>query len=599
MTIRWGTRRHRAESQATRPTVAVPVGARAAGERGFTVLESTIALGVIFAVMLGLFSSLDAGIRGLLTGRQRSGATAVAKEVIEKARSVPFDDVGHDVENDTTLTSDPKITGTPPALSYAPEGISPEGLVAAVDPHFPVHQWTQDRDGAQYHVSVYVTWNFELVGDRRKRLTVEVVHTPAQFDPDAVENAVRLSTFLTAGAGAPICVADCESVVSNQATGLVNVSNGSVIVSGTIPGSTFQRTQVDMPSAIAEFAANSRGDGTALRRNASASARGSRASMTLSSGSPSSSGCTVSGTTGDCAGVLAATNVDNDGGSPAPVHQVDGPRYASEGSLAAGLSGGNLTTALTAATGEVVAKSSVDSCVSCSPVVGDGDRFPHTEGTGAASPLATVGTGDIGVLQGNLVSMDGGAGARAVIDDDPVSGKELVTSKARLAMGGLKLANISGTNLELPAGFTSAATVGAVDVTATAQVGPTAASPTVTGPTVSVEIWDTLSVGVQGYRTVDITVGTSLSTTANASFTVLDTSTGVVNTVTLETAVTAGPKQTSCDTGCAGRAEARVQNWLRVLVRMTVTEDGVTKADLTLDATYGSLTAVAEYKAVT
>ena len=74
-------------------------------------------------MLVGLLGALTAGTRGLVTGRQRSAALAMANEVLEGARGRAYGDVGHDFDSDPTLATDPLITGTAPNLMYT--GVTP------------------------------------------------------------------------------------------------------------------------------------------------------------------------------------------------------------------------------------------------------------------------------------------------------------------------------------------------------------------------------------------------------------------------------------------------------------------------------------------
>ena len=74
---------------------------------GFTIVESMIALGLIFGVLIGLLAALSTGVRGVVTGRQRSVATSIANEVVDTARSRSYTEVGHDLDSDPTPASAP------------------------------------------------------------------------------------------------------------------------------------------------------------------------------------------------------------------------------------------------------------------------------------------------------------------------------------------------------------------------------------------------------------------------------------------------------------------------------------------------------------
>ncbi|MDP8959091.1 MAG: hypothetical protein M3N51_07820, partial [Actinomycetota bacterium] len=63
-------------------------------ESGFTILESTVALVIIFGVLLALLRTMDSGIRVLLETRHQAAASAYANELLERARSLEWDNVG-------------------------------------------------------------------------------------------------------------------------------------------------------------------------------------------------------------------------------------------------------------------------------------------------------------------------------------------------------------------------------------------------------------------------------------------------------------------------------------------------------------------------
>lgn len=104
-------------------------------QTGFTIVESLIALGLVFGVMVGLLATLNTGVRGIVTGRQRSVAVSIANEVMETARGRSHADVGHDLDSDPTLVTDTAIQGTVPDLLYTDLSPGPdEPLVgSAVD----------------------------------------------------------------------------------------------------------------------------------------------------------------------------------------------------------------------------------------------------------------------------------------------------------------------------------------------------------------------------------------------------------------------------------------------------------------------------------
>ncbi len=550
-------------------------------EAGFSLIETTMALGIIFVVILGLMASLDTGVRGLLTGRQRSGASALAKEIIEQARSVPFAEVGHDIEGDATLGDDPSVEGTFPDYTYHPEGVSnAEQLVASVDAHFNPHSWQEERDGTTYSINVYVTWLENLVGDDYKRLTVEIFHSPDQFGGDAVENAVRVSTLVYG------CDNNCRNVSSSETTGVIDVDGGVARVSGVLDGVALHEVEYFFPLVHQKMSAEVIRVGNGLAQSA-------ESRFEASSGSPS--GCQVDGSVATCGRLQALTNVDNDGGTPGtPIREVDGPHYAD----AATVSESGLSLAYSSG-GKVTSKGTVESCTSCSPSVGDGDAYPYAseESLFPDSASMTFDASAGGILEGSLLSMGSGGSADATFDSDPVTDGELVTSTAHLAVPAVSLITLDS-GLELPTDLTDVVSVSAADVTATAQAGPTAAAPTVSGDSVTVDIWYEDSAGALGYKSVTFSPGDDVSASGTATFDVsLD---GQTATVTVETTVETNSASTSCSpnadcTSPIEEAKAALTNWFTVTVAFTAVEDGVTTADLTVELDYGRVAATAGY----
>ena len=179
---------------------------RLSDEGGFSILECTIALALVFVVLIGLLGALTAGARGLVTGRQRSAALALANEIMENARGRSYAEVGHDLDSDPTLATDPLVTGTAPNLTYT--GVSPAEPLAASsidagasagsvsNPLYPFspHRFTTQREATTYSASVYVTTVTPASGDPYKRLSVKVDWNPAQYA--TVARSVMLSSFL-------------------------------------------------------------------------------------------------------------------------------------------------------------------------------------------------------------------------------------------------------------------------------------------------------------------------------------------------------------------------------------------------------------------
>ncbi|HEX3089166.1 MAG TPA: hypothetical protein VHQ23_10960, partial [Ilumatobacteraceae bacterium] len=87
-------------------------------DAGFSLIEQVIAMLVIVTVLLGLLSTLGATAKGVVTGRQRTIAVSLSKQVIEKLQGAAYSDVA---TNQATLVADPLVVGAMPDLMFGGE----------------------------------------------------------------------------------------------------------------------------------------------------------------------------------------------------------------------------------------------------------------------------------------------------------------------------------------------------------------------------------------------------------------------------------------------------------------------------------------------
>lgn len=541
-------------------------------EAGFSILESTIALALVFAVLVGLLGALTAGARGLVTGRQRSAALAMANEVLEGARGRDYGDVGHDFDSDPSLATDPLITGIAP--NYMFTGVTPaEPLAAsAVDagatggtvdnPLWPFspHKFTSQREKTTYTTEVYVTTVTPASGDPYKRITTKVSWSPAQYATAA--RSVTLSTFLF-NAGAP---PDPKLVGTGESDA------GSFAVTGTLVG-------IDLSHLSLVFPYVSGGVDSGFVRSAKGLARTGTSELELLSGALT--GCSLLGLLASCDGVKAEADADNDSGTAPPDTDLLGPSSAASGTISADPA---LTVGL--GSGSAQAQASARSCWLCQPggslPVGDDDRLPYFYG--AASGPASVSVDFLSVdILGKLLSIGSGCAvncATATVDRDDSGTNQRVTSTAAVAFPAIDLLTLAIG----PLGYSGMVKVGALSASATAHAGPGAAAPSVTGSAVDVRYWNG-----GGYTSVPITLGVASYTTipsvsilAGAGF------------VTVSGSITSNPAVT--DQASAGGAvtdsSASLTNWLFVDLNVTMT--GGTSVNLHLD--YGRIAATAAYE---
>ena len=63
---------------------------RAAQDDGFTLIEALMASVILIVGLIGLLGMLDVSVRASASTRAREGATSLAREIIEDARTIPY-----------------------------------------------------------------------------------------------------------------------------------------------------------------------------------------------------------------------------------------------------------------------------------------------------------------------------------------------------------------------------------------------------------------------------------------------------------------------------------------------------------------------------
>ena len=531
-------------------------------------LESTIALSLVFVVLVGLLGALTSGARGVVTGRQRSAALALANEVMENARGRAYGDVGHDFDSDPTLFTDPLITGTAPNLMYDGEPLAASAVNAGAsggtvtNPLFPFspHTFTSQRQQTTYTTVVYVTTVTPASGDAYKRITTTVSWSPAQYATAA--RSVTLSSFLF----------NADAPPDPKLVGNGEVDAGSFEVRGTLGAISLSDARLTLPYVNG-------GIDSGFVRSAKGLARSGSSEVNLLSGVVS--GCSLLGLLGaSCDPALAEADSDNDSGTAPPDTDQEGPTSAAGGTIVAAPA---LSVGLGSGTAQ--AQATARSCWLCypsDPQVGDDDRLPHFYGRATGPAGASFDFLSGGVL-GDLISFGTSPAATVTVDRHDSGSNQRMTSTASVSFPAVDLLPL----VIGPLGYSGAVKVAAATATATAHAGPGASDPAVTGTAVTVRYWNG-----SGYTSVPITPGVASSTTI-PSVTIF-AGAGFVNvsgTITSTPAVTDKTVAGGAVTG----SSAALTNWL--FVDLNVTAPGGTSVNLHLD--YGRLAATAGYDPVT
>ena len=219
------------------------IAARMRGESGFTIIESVVALSIVFALVIALLRTMDTGTRVIVETKRQAAATAFASELLERARSLEWNHMGlTSLANGTTCPnqvgcttfSDP-ATGTfgvdltlnPLTNNWDYGG---EEIVfvngATFDPFLSFHD-LQTRDNTPFDRYLFVTSvridPLDAATERYRRITSIV----AWQSPNGLRHDVRLSTL----------VSPFTEPSQPLIHGEVTLDGGSLTVTGDVRGS--------------------------------------------------------------------------------------------------------------------------------------------------------------------------------------------------------------------------------------------------------------------------------------------------------------------------------------------------------------------------
>lgn len=445
------------------------------GDGGFSLIEQIIAMVVIVGVLLGLLSTLGATARGVTTGRQRTIAVSLSKQVIESLQGAAYSDVAMD---QSTLAADVLVLGVMPNLTFEGEQLVLGGPTAAP------YRTISTAVGTTFSLRTFVTG--VASGGAGYRRTTVIVDWPSV----SPIHTLRFSSL----------VFPLDYTSYPASSGSAEATGGLITVSGQLGGDTFEDANMVLPGIRA-------GTSSSTLRTSIGAAASAASNVDLAAGPVTSVTCSAVGDDlGECPRQTLESVADNDSTSTTGSWVKGVGQLFAAGSLST--PGG--TTIVTPA-GTMTSRASTDVCGSCG--FGDNDGFPWVDSsvaTTTASAAVFAANYTDGVLGGSLWTMANAWSPSASVDHDPTGGG-IVTASAQLSAPALSLLKLTGA----PVGFDGAVKVGAFTAKASAQSGYTLVAPdVVTGTTtVQIQLWDGVA-----YRTVNLLAGSALDTTATATF---------------------------------------------------------------------------------
>jgi type II secretory pathway pseudopilin PulG len=271
-------------------------------ERGFTLLETIIAVTVIFGSILTLAYASLASFRYQGIARQRQTANGVAAQVMEQVRGLAYDTVTAGLL-ETDLTGDPNIvscsgvyrflscsagsdTGSGEAIVSSPGLTTTTPLV----PHRSTSSTWIEANGVTYDWATYVTRD-DAATEAPYRVTVVITWTSGVTA--GVSSSVRVQSLFWSPEGClsttthPFA-APCQPFFLANAT----VPNGSLDVEGTLGGTTFSKLKIALM-----------GTSTTVQQEQISSAEGSVHTVEAT---------VTDATTRSAGGITATTDADGD-----------------------------------------------------------------------------------------------------------------------------------------------------------------------------------------------------------------------------------------------------------------------------------------------
>src|SRR3954468_5703829 len=131
---------------------------RRTGQDGFTIIEFTVATGVMLVAIISLLGTSLAGLRGIASARRRQTGTGLANQAVEQVRGLRFTDLQQGLsQTDLSSNSDAAITKSGSVYNYGGEQVvmSNAGGPAPLGPN---HQQQVVKNNLTYTVSSYLTY---------------------------------------------------------------------------------------------------------------------------------------------------------------------------------------------------------------------------------------------------------------------------------------------------------------------------------------------------------------------------------------------------------------------------------------------------------
>lgn len=176
------------------PILARRLRARLRGERGFTIVETTVALVIVFGVLVAFASTVTSGFRYIGYSRNRIQATSYANRVLEDVSALPYASIKSGLSS-TDTGGDPRIVSCASVLRF--ESCAGQKIVVSTYAggytanRLVPHSGSETFRGITFNWAVYVTNDDPSTSP----FTITVIVTWSGGSiPGAPSNLIRVQT---------------------------------------------------------------------------------------------------------------------------------------------------------------------------------------------------------------------------------------------------------------------------------------------------------------------------------------------------------------------------------------------------------------------
>jgi type II secretory pathway pseudopilin PulG len=561
-------------------------------DTGFTLIEITIATGLVMTVLVLMAGVLSSGITSTAVARQRQSADGIANQTLEQVRALPFETLAEGLSTPdlavTAGTSDPRVEVCGGTYCFDDETIvhSADATGAPLVPHSAVTTtgpteftvstyvtyYEDQLDTQTFRVTAHVAWTSNVRGGSEQQVEVQTItHSPSSSSPPNACLSLEFHPF-----SGPCQPSFTASAVADP---------GTIEVTGTVDGIGVQRALLSGGRASSDLVIEqiSRAEGLA---------QGSTVVLQETGGSEQTVG-----------GASVASQADNDPSDTKPTHDTGSlsSQAAANASLTTSPTGSSVAASITA--GGALSSTSTTSaaterpCPNLSGVTNETDSQPcggsRSTTTSTTTLDAAVHVGALNVASfplaavGPQVNPSTAITDRAIGSSDGTARAEMTRSAIDFKVGALPALLFPATGFD---GFVQLS--GHTDTT-TAQAGVDSAAPTATrGGTL--RFWVAgVEPGTGAYTNVAVSDINPSTTIPPLTFFVEAPDT----TVSFSATVT--PGTTSVESDCTGTctrttATAKVTP-LTVTVTMTITVASQEAVNLTFELDPGANQATTSY----